>query len=303
MSVQQQSPNAQKAPWQGQSVGAGLTVVSTLAPTLGIPIPHAVRWAIFFLGVLMIGWPAVGIIRRHERLRNVDPSTIQMIGAIGIVAFGLILLGGMILQRTRTTPAPTPTVAAQIAPMPQPVSKLESPNERRYYTKAQKEELGDAMHKAAQVLSKEGMPASREARAIANGAQGNPLADNLRSLIQRANGIIASLVKVETVIWKDIFKQPADPIYDLQQLLDANHHEIPAVIQNFKKTVNDYIVGLQTMQMLLEKGSADDEIRFRVSRLADDAYAVRMRDIAEGFNDWAQQALNRIGAKQRELAE
>jgi hypothetical protein len=68
--------------------GTGLTLVSTLAPTLGYAVPYALRAGGAILGVLMIAWPLFAYLGQLLRsARSMLPKTIVALGV------GAALLG------------------------------------------------------------------------------------------------------------------------------------------------------------------------------------------------------------------
>jgi hypothetical protein len=75
-----------------QVSGTGLTIVSTLAPTLGIILPSWLRWGIFSIGVLMIDWPWIhALILEKKSLKHMWPQYLMAFSALsfllGLVAF------------------------------------------------------------------------------------------------------------------------------------------------------------------------------------------------------------------------
>jgi len=71
-----------------QVSGTGLTLVSSLAPTLGMPIPYWLRVAAFSLGVLMVAWPLlIYSARSLHAVRATLPS------ALIALAAGALMIG------------------------------------------------------------------------------------------------------------------------------------------------------------------------------------------------------------------
>jgi hypothetical protein len=70
-----------------QISGTGLTLVTAIAPSLGISLPQFLRWGIFALGVFMIIWPIVPAIYSDAKRRGRMPAL------IGMVIFGLPFIG------------------------------------------------------------------------------------------------------------------------------------------------------------------------------------------------------------------
>ncbi|MET4216324.1 hypothetical protein ACVWWG_008724 [Bradyrhizobium sp. LB7.2] len=91
------------------SVGAGLTIVSTLAPTLGIVLPVWFRWLLFVIGVILMLSPFFQAAFNRARKMGMEPVHLQIIGLVGIVLFAALSVGGLIWQ-SQVTPSPDPRV-------------------------------------------------------------------------------------------------------------------------------------------------------------------------------------------------
>jgi hypothetical protein len=70
-----------------QISGAGLTIVTGIAPSLGITLPQFVRWSIFALGALMILWPLIQAVHNDARRRR------RVLSLIGMNVSGLAFAG------------------------------------------------------------------------------------------------------------------------------------------------------------------------------------------------------------------
>lgn len=80
-------------PWfpKVQMSGTGLTLASTLAPTLGIHLPLGLRWTLFAVGVVMIAWPflEVGYVHAMEGRVVATARPIYAIVLFGLLAVSL----------------------------------------------------------------------------------------------------------------------------------------------------------------------------------------------------------------------
>jgi hypothetical protein len=67
--------------------GTGLSLVTSIGPTLGIPIPEFIRWPLFGAGVLMVLGPTILAIWRGVK------KTGSMISLAGMIVSALALIG------------------------------------------------------------------------------------------------------------------------------------------------------------------------------------------------------------------
>jgi hypothetical protein len=117
-----------KTHWERPTVGLGLTVVSTIGPTLGIALPQWLRWIGFGVGVILIAWPLLVAAYRRIRRIKVSPVIIQLIG-VGLIVLGAIVVGlGALAQQNQKTDASTNrTSATATAEPPQKVKIKTNP--------------------------------------------------------------------------------------------------------------------------------------------------------------------------------
>jgi hypothetical protein len=86
------------------TVGGGLTLVSTLGPTLGFPLPFWLRWALFAVGVIMLFWPVIQGAAKRARKMDIEATHLIIIGLAGVICFAALALGGVVWQSRSLTP-------------------------------------------------------------------------------------------------------------------------------------------------------------------------------------------------------
>jgi len=114
-----------------QFSGTGLTLVSTLAPTLGVEIPYAFRAGGAALGVLMIAWPLFSYLGQLLRsARSMLPNIIVAvsIGAALMVwnywySSNYLRNGGIWHVKLGIAPPPPPAPPASPVQLPPPTPK------------------------------------------------------------------------------------------------------------------------------------------------------------------------------------
>lgn len=108
-----------------QVSGTGLTLVATLAPTLGFPIPYWVRLIGVVIGCLMLAWPActavwAEAVRRQKRL-----ALIGIIVGLATIGCAYLYFGRQPMNKSPATKSPSvATIASQPRSTQQPPANL-----------------------------------------------------------------------------------------------------------------------------------------------------------------------------------
>jgi hypothetical protein len=103
-----------------QISGTGLTIVSTMAPTLGLILPSWMRWGIFVAGLSMIAWPIAHTCYEHAKQRGRMTPLIGMI----VCACGLIGFGTWYFWPTNGAIAPAPSAEEPAPKTPRPLLQI-----------------------------------------------------------------------------------------------------------------------------------------------------------------------------------
>src|SRR5437870_3655362 len=95
-------------------VGFGLTLVSTLGPTLGLPLPISLRWVLFAMGVILLVWPVIRVIADRARKMGIEPIHLQIVGLAGVIFCAALALGGAVWQSQLPIPPDTKALQSQL---------------------------------------------------------------------------------------------------------------------------------------------------------------------------------------------
>lgn len=223
-----------------------------------------------------------------------------------IIAVGLCIAVGGVLWQVYRSPqthlANASSIPINFVP-PKPSAQFQQfePPPDKFYSRTAKEELGDAMLKVSQSFSRDGEPAVRQAFQLADSVRlGRVLsAEKLQELMQTANDAIAHLQAINQVIWRDVFKNAADPILDLQRPLDINHNQISPLLANFTDEIKHFVEALRTLERLPN----ENDLRARVQQIISEGPSERLHRISQAFENWMRQSRANIDTFQRKLSQ
>lgn len=277
--------------------GWGMTILSTVVPALGIPVPAPLLWSGFGIGVVLICWTPAR--KCFAALRRMDtPQILMAVGLAGALVLAAVALGGFIWSQFKT---PAPIAASEIVLTPPLASPSATSQEfaglRRKYIGQSKILFDETLTNLSRLINGKGAEAVRIADRFLPAFAYQPMSSiqvsryqNFKDNPQEAKTRVHEIYEA---LWGKMLRENRDQLADLNDVIQNGQ-----VLTDFTNRMDQVIRYHDSFRQIYETG--DVQTARNAALLFSILQEPTQRDVS-ALNDWIEGCNRRIEAKRKAL--